>query len=306
MHDRGRDRRRAQPNRGALPAEGPPGAESPRFARVPWALQDSGVDAASIAVFAALQRFRDRRAKLRALGWLDWTSGKADGRVNAYTVHLSREGRQEAPTPGRQQPPTPSAPPAEEVGTTRRGGRRQLPTTESQYREPVPRATDREQLPGEAGASGAAQRPPANDNGKGGHPRGGDGPTFGTLMGLVRRHLYVPDGQPPADYDAARDGQILKQLLRRGRSVDDLAVAIEGVALLRDQPGLYGEDVVEWLGPPGTKLTLRALLKRSGVQTVWVLATRAFWTRENRRPVATPRTGAPVPIAALVRPPGAA
>src|SRR5438552_3528599 len=120
MHDRGRDRRRAQPNRAALAAEGPPGAAAPRFAQVPWALMDTaGIDAGCIAVYAALQRHADfgrttgarvsdqvaareagvsvrtfirRRARLRRLGWITWTSGRTKGGVNVYVVHQVRGG----------------------------------------------------------------------------------------------------------------------------------------------------------------------------------------------------------------------
>jgi len=139
-----------------------------------------------------------------------------------------------------------------------------------------------------------------NDDSKGGLPNGAPSP-FAVLLPLVRRHLYAPDGKPPAGYDERRDASVLQQLLRRGRSVDDLAIVIAGVALLRDQPGMFGEDAIAWLGPPGTKLTCRVLLKRSGTATVWMLAHRAYWTAANRRPPGAPRTSAPVPISALLR-----
>src|SRR5690242_2200959 len=314
MRDRGSDRRERTEAARDAPE---PGAH---FAMVPWALQDTpGVDAGCIAAYAALVRyadfgqstgarvsdavaavkaglsrraFIDRRERLRKLGWISWETGKAKGGVNVYVVHRSRGGGvQEAHTPGVQEVHTPCAPRAE-------GGVHQVHTTKSQ----LPRATteNQELLLGEAGASpgGAEYQPPTKV--KSGHPRGGEGPTFRTLMGLVRRHLYVPDGHPPAGYSEQRDGSVLKQLLERGRSMGDVAVAIEGVALLRDQPGLYGEDGVEWLGRPGTKLTCRVLLKRCGVQSVWVLATRAYWTRENRRPSQPGAPGRPTPISALL------
>jgi hypothetical protein len=118
-------------------------------------------------------------------------------------------------------------------------------------------------------------------------------------MGLVRQHFYVPDGEPPPDWDAVREGSILKQLLKRGSSAQ-VAVWIEGAALLRDQPGFFGEDEVKWLPPPGQKITARVLLKRSGTATMQELAHRAYWTHANRRPRGAPTTTGPVPLSALV------
>lgn len=99
------------------------------------------------------------------------------------------------------------------------------------------------------------------------------------LMCLVRRHLYVPDGKPPPDWDEARDGSILKAFLKR-RTPGDVAIAIEGLAIIRDQPGVFA-DPIDWLAP-GEKVTLRALYnQRSGVLDVFMLATQAYWKREN-------------------------
>ncbi len=73
---------------------------------------------------------------------------------------------------------------------------------------------------------------------------------------------------------------------------------IEGLALLRDAPGLYA-DPVEWLAP-GAKVTSRALLRKCGVATVMTLAHRAYWSAANRRPRGAPTAGAPVSIGALL------
>lgn len=106
--------------------------------------------------------------------------------------------------------------------------------------------------------------------------------SFAMLMGLVRTHLYVPDGKPPADWDEARDGSILKQLRQR-YSERDLAIAIEGLAIVRDRPGVFA-DPVDWL-QRSAKVTLRALYNtRSGVLPMWSIATQAYWKHANSRP----------------------
>lgn len=99
------------------------------------------------------------------------------------------------------------------------------------------------------------------------------------LWALVRAFLYVPDGKPPLDWDESRDGSILKALRRR-HSVRDIAAAIEGVAVIRDYPGRYADEV-EWL-TPNSKATLRVLYNTSsGVLPMFSLATAAFWKRQN-------------------------
>ncbi len=109
-------------------------------------------------------------------------------------------------------------------------------------------------------------------------------PTFCELMDLVRKHLYVPDGTPPEYWDVARDGSILKVLLKR-HGPREVAIAIQGVAIVRDHPGIYA-DAVDWPDwrTPGGKLTLRALHNsRSGVLPMFTIATQAYWKRENTR-----------------------
>jgi hypothetical protein len=112
------------------------------------------------------------------------------------------------------------------------------------------------------------------------HDNGSD-PTFGDLMGLVRQHLYVPDGKPPADWDDGRDGSIVKQLLK-AYSPRDVGIAIEGLALVRDHPGVFADEV-DWL-KRGQKVTLRALYhSSSGVLPMFTIATQAYWKHANTR-----------------------
>jgi hypothetical protein len=88
----------------------------PYFAQVPHALlDDEEIDAICVAVYASLMSFvgfrshegeatdaeaarrahvarstfKVKRAKLRERGWIDWESGKEDGRPNRYILHMS-------------------------------------------------------------------------------------------------------------------------------------------------------------------------------------------------------------------------
>ena len=128
---------------------------------------------------------------------------------------------------------------------------------------------------------GASHR--AESNGKGDTEE----PPVNELMNLVRRHLYIPDGHPPVivvkghPWTEARERNVLRELLRH-RSNRDVATAIEGLALLRDHPGVYA-DQVDWL-KHGEKVTLRALHNsRSGVTSMFALATQAYWKHQNTR-----------------------
>jgi len=97
------------------------------------------------------------------------------------------------------------------------------------------------------------------------------------LLPLIRKHLWVPDGKPPAGWDDRREGSVVKQLLRH-RSVSQLEAAIIGLAQLRDT------SQVDWL-KPGDKVTCRALYNsRSGVTQMFELATSWFWHVERRKP----------------------
>jgi hypothetical protein len=80
----------------------------------------------------------------------------------------------------------------------------------------------------------------------------------------------------------ARDGSILKQLLSR-RSADDIAHAIEGLALLRDRPDECPDTPNCLRGCRGQGLDLRLLWARTDLTPMWTLATRAYWRHVNRR-----------------------
>ena len=71
-------------------------------------------------------------------------------------------------------------------------------------------------------------------------------------MGLIRSHLWVPDGQPKEPGGDRRDGGILKRWLTK-RTPEEISTAIIGFASLRDSGALQS-----WC-PPGTKVSLRAL-----------------------------------------------
>jgi hypothetical protein len=200
------------------------------------------------------------------MGWVTWESGKAEGGVNVYVVHrsLEQEGVQQAQTPVHEAP-TRSAggadPGVQEVHTT------ESPSTESPTKtKESARATPR--------AETSPHAEPEPDE-------------FGvsSLLRLVRLKLYVPDGQPPANWDIARDGSILKELLR-AYSARDIGIAIEGLAIVRDHPGVFA-DQVDWLNR-GSKVTLRALYhSSSGTLPMFTIATQAYWKHANSR--RTPR-----------------
>lgn len=261
------------------------------FAQVPWALQDDPkADAATIATYAALQRFADfgkttgcrvsdrlaakkaglgrrtfidRRNRLRQMGWISWVSGKANHAVNTYIIHRSPEAARvhDVQTP-KQELHTPSArlaqAPVQDVPTTK------SPPTENQVtKEPTTRATLRVERSGES------------------NPRRADsGMTH--LLDLVRKQLYVPDGAPPANWRIARDASILSAL-RRLHTDQDIEAAILGLGLLRDFPGVFG-DPIDWL-KPGEKATLRAIYyTKSGARQMFGRARDAYWRQVNTRP----------------------
>lgn len=113
---------------------------------------------------------------------------------------------------------------------------------------------------------------------------------YAELLPLVRQFLWIPDGTPPADWDDRREGSVLKALLER-QPLREIKIAIEGLALLRDAPGMWA-DAVSWMHP-GEKLTCRALYNtRSGVTQTFALAHRAYWKHatysKTRRTNVTP------------------
>jgi len=96
-------------------------------------------------------------------------------------------------------------------------------------------------------------------------------------MGLVRTHLYVPDGKPPAGENGARDVSVIRALRSRRLTGYDIAAAIEGLALLRERGDL------DWLRP-GTKCTMRALYNtRTGVRPVLLRAQETYHKHSARR-----------------------
>lgn len=94
------------------------------------------------------------------------------------------------------------------------------------------------------------------------------------LMPMVRRHLYV-DGVPPPGYTEGRDFEILAELLRE-TPIENLEVAIEGIAMMRDA----GE--LEWVRPR-EKVTVRILRNtKHGLLDTLTLGANYFWQRHNQ------------------------
>jgi hypothetical protein len=121
-------------------------------------------------------------------------------------------------------------------------------------------------------------------------------------MPLIRTLLYAPDGKPPAGWDEARDGSIVKVLLKAGRSVQDLEAAIRGLRLLVDEPRIWNQDYVADFAAPGAKLTMRMLYntKLGKEMSSFTAATQAYWKHENYSGRRTDRPSTPQPIAAVL------
>lgn len=99
---------------------------------------------------------------------------------------------------------------------------------------------------------------------------------YATLIPLIRRELWSPDGKPPAGWDDRREGSVLKRLLVH-RSKSQVEVAILGLAQLRDS------GQVDWL-KRGDKVTCRALYNtRNGVSQMFELATAAYWVKAKKK-----------------------
>jgi hypothetical protein len=222
----------------------------PYFAQVPWQLQDTPrITAPTIAAYAALQRFADwggeagcrashatlaakaglsqaglRKClgQLRDLGWIEWTR---TGAANAYTVHRSLPGSER----DRHDVANGSPPGSERIATSER---QPIASTKS-HNQPA--------------------APPPRASARGGSTPDSD---YGVVMPLVRQHLRPPDGKPPAGWTDGQECTVVRAL-RHHRTLDELVAAIQGLALLRDYPGQWG-DRLNWLAP-GEKVTLRAL-----------------------------------------------
>src|SRR6202007_814306 len=50
--------------------------------------------------------------------------------------------------------------------------------------------------------------------------------SHGIIMPLIRKHLYAPDGKPPASWDERREGSVLRELLKH-RTAEQIGAAIE-------------------------------------------------------------------------------
>jgi hypothetical protein len=100
--------------------------------------------------------------------------------------------------------------------------------------------------------------------------------TDGELMGLVRQHLYVPNGQAPNGYSVARDVTIIRALRKQRLSGYQIADAIEGVRLMCEAGELGKKH-------PGEKLTMRALYNtRHGVRPLLFQAQEAAYQSQKR------------------------
>lgn len=101
--------------------------------------------------------------------------------------------------------------------------------------------------------------------------------TDGQLMGLVRQHLYQPDGKAPPGYSDGRDVKIIRALRKQRLTGFQIADAIEGVRLMCDA-GELGKK------RPGEKLTMRALYNTGhGVRPLLFQAQEAVYKKARDR-----------------------
>ena len=101
--------------------------------------------------------------------------------------------------------------------------------------------------------------------------------TDGQLMGLVRLHLYVPDGKAPKGYSDGRDVQIIRALRKQRLTGYQIADAIEGVRLMCEA-GELGKK------RPGEKLTMRCLFNTGhGVRPLLFQAQEAVYEKSKAR-----------------------
>ena len=144
--------------------------------------------------------------------------------------------------------------------------------------------------------TGQEQQP----NDQGGVPRETPNP-FAVLFGLIRAHLWRPDGQCPAEiagkpWSEGQEGTVIRDLLK-SYSLSDLEVVVMGLGnMLR---GLTESERPGWLAI-GAKASLRAVFHtRSGVVQMVEHCRRAYWTVENRRPKKS-RASEPTAVSALL------
>lgn len=100
---------------------------------------------------------------------------------------------------------------------------------------------------------------------------------YQVLFPLIREHLWIPDGKPPAAWSERREGSVLKALLRH-KSVSQVEVAILGLARLRDT------GQVEWLAPKAKVTCLALYHTRCGVMQMFEKATTEYWRTVKRTP----------------------
>lgn len=107
----------------------------------------------------------------------------------------------------------------------------------------------------------------------------------GKMLGLIREHLWKPDGKCPAivaekPWTEAQEVTVIREL-RKSYSVSDVECLIIGLGnMVR---GLAESERPEWL-EIGSKVSLRAIYRtRSGVAQMAELCRRAYWSVENKR-----------------------
>lgn len=121
--------------------------------------------------------------------------------------------------------------------------------------------------------------------------------TDGQLMGLVRTHLYVPNGKAPPGYSDGRDVKIIRGLRKQRLTGYQIADAIEGVRLLCDRGELGRKK-------PGEKLTMRCLYNTGhGVRPLLFQAQEAVYEASKareRRTFPTEKPKAPEHLGAIL------
>lgn len=76
----------------------------------------------------------------------------------------------------------------------------------------------------------------------------------GAMAAAIRKHLYVPDGQPPPRWDMGRCLSVVKTMKRYGEDEREIRDAMRGLALMREQ-GMLGGFL-----RPGEKATMRVFI----------------------------------------------
>lgn len=225
--------------------------------------------------------FRKRRKQLKAKGWIDWKN--SPGKVNRYIVR--DQPRREVPSSERTQTGTSASPTTARdtaVSTTAasdaEGERERFRGTAvraTDDQEAIPRdKTERAEGPSSLRSSDPSGKAEDVEKSQGendaSRPRleelleADDQRIAAHLLPKHRELLYPPDGQPPDGYDENRDVSVYRDLLKQGHSPQDIELAMEGLAHLRDSGQL---DFLQ----RGEKVTARALrMKLSGQRNAMV------------------------------------